>query len=65
MSFAVAVRTCFTEYVFTGRAARPEYLWFALSYVIATFVALFFDPAVGTTAVLRFPWLARLDSNQD
>lgn len=53
MSFAEAVKTCFSKYVdFTGRASRPEYWWFVLSYVIAYFVALFFDLAVGTTAVL-------------
>jgi uncharacterized membrane protein YhaH (DUF805 family) len=41
MSFGDAVKTCFTKYVdFKGRAARPEYWWFFLSYVIVYIVAL-------------------------
>jgi uncharacterized membrane protein YhaH (DUF805 family) len=35
MSFGDAVKTCFTKYVdFQGRASRPEYWWFFLSYVL-------------------------------
>ncbi len=41
MSFGDAIKTCFTKYVeFKGRAGRPEYWWFFLSYVIAYVVAL-------------------------
>lgn len=53
MTFAEALRTCFRKYVdFTGRASRPEYWWFFLSYVIVYFVALVLDAALGTSGVL-------------
>lgn len=39
MSFTQAVATCFKKYfVFAGRATRSEYWWFALFYLLATFV---------------------------
>ena len=35
MSFADSIKTCFTKYVdFKGRASRPEYWWFFLSYFV-------------------------------
>lgn len=49
MTFVEAVRTCFRKYVdFTGRASRPEYWWFVLSYVLAYVAALIIDAAIGT-----------------
>jgi uncharacterized membrane protein YhaH (DUF805 family) len=47
MGFGDAVRTCFQKYAeFKGRAARPEYWWFFLSYVIVYFVGLILVSAV-------------------
>ncbi|MBR5169187.1 MAG: DUF805 domain-containing protein [Muribaculaceae bacterium] len=41
MPFWTAVKTCFRKYFdFTGRARRSEYWWFALFYVLVTFVWL-------------------------
>lgn len=35
MSFVDSIKTCFTKYVdFKGRASRPEYWWFFLSYFV-------------------------------
>ena len=52
MSFGDAVKTCFSKYVdFQGRASRPEYWWFFLSYIILYFVVL----AIG--AALKIPAL--------
>jgi len=40
MGFGDAVKTCFSKYAeFKGRASRPEYWWFFLSYIIV-YVAL-------------------------
>jgi uncharacterized membrane protein YhaH (DUF805 family) len=40
MGFGDAIKTCFTKYAeFKGRASRPEYWWFFLSYVILYVVA--------------------------
>ncbi|WP_164660720.1 DUF805 domain-containing protein [Tropicibacter sp. Alg240-R139] len=37
MSFAEAVKACFSKYVaFSGRAARPEYWWFLLFVVVGS-----------------------------
>jgi uncharacterized membrane protein YhaH (DUF805 family) len=53
MSFGDAVRTCFSRYAeFTGRAGRPEYWWFFLSYVIAYIVVAIIGGA------LHASWLA-------
>lgn len=39
MTFAQAVKTCFSKYVsFEGRAARPEFWWFYL-FTILVFIA--------------------------
>jgi uncharacterized membrane protein YhaH (DUF805 family) len=36
MSFGQAITTCFRKYAdFKGRASRPEYWWFLLSFVLA------------------------------
>ena len=36
MSFGQAIATCFRKYAdFKGRASRPEYWWFLLSFVLA------------------------------
>jgi uncharacterized membrane protein YhaH (DUF805 family) len=49
MSFGDAVRTCFSKYAdFTGRAARPEYWWFFLSYVIVYVIAIALFSAIKT-----------------
>jgi uncharacterized membrane protein YhaH (DUF805 family) len=35
VSFVDSIKTCFTKYVdFKGRASRPEYWWFFLSYFV-------------------------------
>lgn len=53
MSFTEAVRTCFSKYVdFTGRASRPEYWWFVLSYLVVYLAAAMLDAAIGTGGVL-------------
>jgi uncharacterized membrane protein YhaH (DUF805 family) len=40
MSFGDAVRTCFSKYADgKGRAGRPEYWWFFLSYILVYIVA--------------------------
>jgi uncharacterized membrane protein YhaH (DUF805 family) len=53
MGFGDAVRTCFAKYVdFKGRASRPEYWWFFLSYVIVYFAALVIGAAIDTTALI-------------
>jgi uncharacterized membrane protein YhaH (DUF805 family) len=55
MSFADAVRTCFTKYAeFKGRAGRPEYWWFFLSYLIAYSVVLII------ASWLKASWLASI-----
>jgi uncharacterized membrane protein YhaH (DUF805 family) len=44
MTFAQAVRTCFTKYfTFSGRATRPEYWWFFLFCILGSFACGFFD----------------------
>jgi uncharacterized membrane protein YhaH (DUF805 family) len=53
MSFGESVRTCFTKYVeFKGRASRPEYWWFFLSYFIVYFLALGIGYALRAGATL-------------
>lgn len=55
MSFSKAVRTCFRKYAtFSGRAARPEYWYFALflclgSIVTALLDGLLFAGSIATT----------------
>lgn len=40
MDFVTAVKTCFSKYFDAkGRATRPEYWWFYLSYLIAYIVS--------------------------
>jgi len=47
MSFWTAVQTCFTKYFdFKGRASRPEYWWFFLSFFVAYFGAGFVGGAI-------------------
>ena len=47
MSFSDAVRTCFSKYVtFSGRATRPEYWWFFLFLLLASFALGFVDGAL-------------------
>ena len=44
MGFQEAVRTVLSKYAtFTGRAARPEFWWFALFSLLAHLVASFLD----------------------
>ena len=58
MKFQDAVRTCLNRYtVFSGRARRPEYWWFALFTWLATLVAgaldrLLFGPDMGLIGVV-------------
>ena len=41
--FMNAVKTCFNKYTeFKGRAARPEFWWFALFYTVVMIVAAMF-----------------------
>lgn len=53
MTFADAVRTCFSKYAtFSGRAARPEYWWWVLFAVVVniftnTIDAYVIAPALG------------------
>ena len=47
MSFTEAVQTVFSKYaVFTGRAARPEFWWFALFNIIASMIVGAIDQAI-------------------
>ena len=44
MDFVTAVKTCFSKYAtFTGRAARSEYWFFALFYIIVSVIAVSID----------------------
>lgn len=58
MGFVDAVTTCLRNYVgFSGRAARPEYWWFALFVFVGVFVAslidsVIFSPEPGDTSPL-------------
>lgn len=48
MDFNTSVKTCFNKYLtIDGRAARPEYWWFALFYVICLIVASIIDAIIG------------------
>jgi uncharacterized membrane protein YhaH (DUF805 family) len=59
MGFGDAVKTCFTKYAeFKGRASRPEYWWFFLSYFILV-VVLSFLGSFGRT-LSYIVWLAYL-----
>jgi len=62
MGFTEAVQTCLTKYVgFEGRAARPEYWWFALALALAYLVAILIDTYVINYPVLRILlWLATI-----
>ncbi|MBW9112223.1 DUF805 domain-containing protein [Rhizobium cauense] len=47
MSFTEAVSSVFSKYaVFSGRAGRPEFWWFALFNVIASLILAFLDKAL-------------------
>jgi uncharacterized membrane protein YhaH (DUF805 family) len=57
MGFGDAIKTCFTKYAeFKGRASRPEYWWFFLSYVIVYAVTLLLGSASRGLMVLF--WVA-------
>ena len=61
MNFQQAVKTCFGKYVdFSGRASRPEYWWFVLSYVVLAVVTGFIHRYLYTVVILAFllPMLA-------
>ena len=59
MGFGDAVRTCFQKYVeFKGRASRPEYWWFFLSYAIVYVVGLIIVSSVKGLAFLL--WIVLL-----
>jgi uncharacterized membrane protein YhaH (DUF805 family) len=47
MSFGTAVRTCLRKYaIFSGRASRPEYWWFALFVVLGSVALSLLDGAL-------------------
>ena len=49
MTFADAVKLCFSKYsVWGGRASRSEYWYFALLQIIAYVIALILDTVAGT-----------------
>ena len=53
MGFGDAVRTCFQKFfVAEGRASRPEYWWFFLSYFILYAIAALIDTALETGFVI-------------
>jgi uncharacterized membrane protein YhaH (DUF805 family) len=53
MSIGQSVSTVLKNYaVFRGRASRPEFWWYYLVYVIATFIIAFIDSAIGANNVL-------------
>ena len=59
MGFGDAVRTCFSKYAdFTGRASRPEYWWFFLSYIIVYIVALIIGSSIKASWLALIPLLA-------
>jgi uncharacterized membrane protein YhaH (DUF805 family) len=59
MSFGDAVKTCFSKYaVFSGRANRPEYWWFFLSYVIIYSIAFAIAAAIDVLALAYLVGLA-------
>lgn len=53
MTFSRSISTCMGKYVdFNGRAARPEYWWFSLFYILLTWFADIADPSqVASTIV--------------
>jgi uncharacterized membrane protein YhaH (DUF805 family) len=56
MSFGDAVRTCFSKYADgKGRANRPEYWWFFLSYIIVYFVAAIIGGALDASWLVWIP----------
>jgi uncharacterized membrane protein YhaH (DUF805 family) len=58
MSFGDAVRTCFSKYAdFKGRANRPEYWWFFLSYIIVYIVAAIIGGALKASWLVWIPLL--------
>jgi uncharacterized membrane protein YhaH (DUF805 family) len=57
VSFGDSIKTCFTKYVvFQGRASRPEYWWFLLSYVVlyVVFAALRMPAIYGLIGLVYF-----------
>ncbi|WP_172299303.1 DUF805 domain-containing protein [Pseudoruegeria sp. HB172150] len=47
MTFSQSVRTCFSKYfTFSGRASRPEYWWFFLFILVASFLLGIIDAAL-------------------
>lgn len=47
MTFIGAIQTCFSKYfIFSGRAPRPEYWWFALFVILGALVADRVDAAI-------------------
>lgn len=53
MGFSDAVKQCFTRYSqFQGRAARPEYWWFALFVLVVTAAARILGDVVNAITVL-------------
>ena len=65
MGFTRAIRTCLRRYaVFSGRASRPEYWWFALFLVVGSAVLSALDRALfGATVVEVAPGRFVSESN--
>ena len=52
MTFADAVRTCFSKYAtFSGRAARPEYWWWVLFATVVSLLTNMIDAYVIASAL--------------
>ncbi|MFL6161851.1 MAG: DUF805 domain-containing protein [Jatrophihabitantaceae bacterium] len=61
MGFADAVRSVFSKYVvFSGRARRSEFWWFALFTLILYILVGIIDAAIGSSALLIIVVLALL-----
>src|SRR3954452_18112053 len=61
MGFADAVRSVFSKYVvFSGRARRSEFWWFALFTLILYILVGIIDAAIGSSALLVIVVLALL-----
>ncbi len=56
MSFVDSIKICFTKYVdFKGRASRPEYWWFFLSYIVLYVIFLAIKvPAIAILIALAY-----------
>ncbi len=57
LGFESAIKTCFKKYFdFTGVAARPEFWWFQLFYLIMIGLGITFDNSWDTDIFYMGPW---------